>query len=68
MFGLGMTEILVICGIGFVLFGAKKLPDVGSSVGRAISNFRKAADGKDPVEPEAGKEVPALEAPGKETA
>jgi|TARA_B110000116_G_scaffold146158_1_gene126545 sec-independent protein translocase protein TatA len=41
MFGLGPTELIAILGIGILLFGAKKLPEIGSSFGKAIKEFRK---------------------------
>ncbi|WP_108666325.1 Sec-independent protein translocase subunit TatA/TatB [Euzebya rosea] len=38
---LGPTEIIVLAVLVIVLFGAKKLPELGSSVGKTITNFRK---------------------------
>ena len=40
-FGLGPTEIIIILGIALLLFGAKRLPEIGSSLGNAIKAFRK---------------------------
>ncbi len=42
MFGLGMPELIIIMGIVFFLFGAKKLPEVASGLGKSITSFRKA--------------------------
>ena len=42
MFGLGMGELLVILVIALLFLGPKKLPDVASSLGKAIRSFRKA--------------------------
>lgn len=42
MFGLGFQELLVIFVIFFLLFGASRLPELGSSLGRAIREFGKA--------------------------
>ncbi|MDR0239158.1 MAG: twin-arginine translocase TatA/TatE family subunit, partial [Deltaproteobacteria bacterium] len=39
MFGIGMQELLVILVVGLLLFGANKLPEVGSGLGKAIRNF-----------------------------
>ena len=40
MFGLGMPELLVILVICMVLFGAKRLPDIGAGLGKGIRNFK----------------------------
>ena len=42
MFGLGTWEILVVALVVVLLFGTKRLPELGSGLGKAISNFRKA--------------------------
>jgi sec-independent protein translocase protein TatA len=41
MFGLGTTEILIILLIAFLIFGAKRLPEIGSGLGKAIRSFNK---------------------------
>lgn len=43
MFGLGTTELIVILVIILVLFGAGKLPEIGSGLGKAIKNFRRSS-------------------------
>jgi sec-independent protein translocase protein TatA len=40
--GLGMTELIVILVIVLVIFGAGKLPEVGSALGKGIKNFKSA--------------------------
>ncbi len=42
MFGIGMTELLVVLVIILVIFGAGKLPEIGGGLGKAIGNFRKS--------------------------
>lgn len=44
MFGLGIPELVIIFLIILVIFGAKKLPEIGSGLGKAIQNFKKAGD------------------------
>jgi sec-independent protein translocase protein TatA len=44
MFGLGFPEILVILVILFFLFGAKKLPQIGESLGKTVRELRKIRD------------------------
>ena len=39
MFGLGGTEIIIILVIGLVLFGAKRLPELGKGLGTGIREF-----------------------------
>ncbi len=41
MFGLGTPELIVILGIGFFVFGAKKLPEIGAGLGKGIKSFKK---------------------------
>ncbi|MGZ3447580.1 MAG: twin-arginine translocase TatA/TatE family subunit, partial [Myxococcaceae bacterium] len=41
MFGLKMGELLIIFLVILVLFGGTKLPQLGSSLGQAIRNFKK---------------------------
>lgn len=42
----GMSELLVIFFIVMVLFGAKRLPGLGESLGRGIKNFKDSMSGK----------------------
>lgn len=44
---LGPPELLIILAIVLLLFGARKLPDLASSMGRSIKEFRKAAEEND---------------------
>jgi sec-independent protein translocase protein TatA len=48
MFGLGTSELLILAGIVLLLFGAKKLPQLGRSMGSAITNFKKGLNETDP--------------------
>lgn len=44
MFGVGMQEIIVILVVALIVIGPKKLPDLARALGRAIGEFRRAAD------------------------
>jgi len=51
MFGLGGPELMLIFGIGFLLFGGKKLPEMGEGLGRGIANFKLALRQKEQETP-----------------
>ena len=70
MFGLGTTELIVIGVIVFLIFGAKRIPEIGKGLGGAIREFRgikkevagqetESAPGGDSSEEQ--KDPPALE-------
>ena len=69
MFGIGATELLIVLGIVIVLFGARRLPELGSGVGKAIRNFKAGISGKDELDvtPKKGEvgdgEVPKSDPP-----
>jgi len=50
MFGIGATELLIVLGIVIVLFGARRLPELGAGVGKAIRNFKAGLSGKDELD------------------
>ena len=44
MFGLGMPELIVIFVIALLVFGPRKLPEIGRSLGRSLAEFRRASE------------------------
>ena len=58
MFGLGWQELVIILVIALIIFGPKKLPELGKSLGQAIRGFR---DGTTKATEEAKKELKEIE-------
>ena len=51
MFGLGMGEIVIVLVVVLFLFGGKKLPQLGSALGQAMTNFKKGlSDGQKEID------------------
>lgn len=45
MGSIGVTEWLVIIGVALLVFGGKKIPELGKGLGEGIRNFKKAVSG-----------------------
>lgn len=52
MFGFGHWELLIILVIVMIVFGAGKLPQIGSALGKSIWNFKKGITEDEKVENE----------------
>ena len=50
MVGIGTTELLVVLGLVIVIFGARRLPELGSGMGKAIKNFKAGLRGQDEID------------------
>ena len=66
MFGLGMQELVIILVIVLVLFGAKRLPELATGMGKAIKNFKKATNEPDEIDVTPNKKVEKEEGNGGE--
>src|SRR3954471_11931724 len=63
---LGTTELMVIALVALIIFGPRKLPEIGRSVGKSIAEFKRASDDFKRTweyEVELEHRKPALEAP-----
>ncbi|MFO0809339.1 MAG: twin-arginine translocase TatA/TatE family subunit [Gemmataceae bacterium] len=64
-FGLGPMEMFIIVGLGILLFGARRLPELGRSLGKGLVEFKKGlkgledeVDGSTPVRNDVPAEAP----------
>ena len=62
----GMGELIIILVIALVIFGPGKLPEIGKSIGKGISSFKKAMDGKEEEPNKADSEKIEPDDPKKE--
>jgi sec-independent protein translocase protein TatA len=51
MFGYNITTLIIILAIALLLFGPRRLPELGESIGKAIRSFKKAHEDPDSVSP-----------------
>jgi len=54
--GLGFPELIIILLIILVIFGANRLPQIGSGLGKGIKNLKKALKGEDEIDVSPEKE------------
>ena len=47
MFGLGAPELMIILAICFIVFGGKKLPEIGAGLGKGITSFKQGLQNND---------------------
>ena len=57
MFNIGMPELILILIIALIVFGPGKLPEIGSALGKAVREFRKATTQTIDVTPEEKKKT-----------
>ena len=65
MMGIGFPELMIILVIIMIIFGAGKLPEIGSAFGRSIKNFKTSMKEADEEEPSEGGDSAQL-IPGSE--
>jgi TatA/E family protein of Tat protein translocase len=58
-------DLMILLAIAFFIFGAKKLPEIGSGLGKAMRGFKDAINGTERETLEAPPEKPRAELPEK---
>jgi len=66
MFGYNITTLIIILAIALLLFGPRRLPELGDSIGKAIRSFKKAHE--DPDRASAQGEIPGSTASAPQAA
>jgi len=46
----GTFELILILAVVVLIFGGRKLPEIGAALGKGIRNFRKSVQGKDEID------------------
>ena len=44
MFNIGWTEVILVLGVALLIFGPKKIPELGSALGRTLRGFKEEMD------------------------
>lgn len=52
MFGYNITTLIIILAIALLLFGPRRLPELGDSIGKAIRSFKKAHEDPEAASPQ----------------
>ncbi len=67
LFGpIGPTELILILLIVVIIFGARRLPELGKGIGEGIRNFKKSISGKEKEPEEKKTESEKTQPPAKE--
>ncbi|MDH4266033.1 MAG: twin-arginine translocase TatA/TatE family subunit [Deltaproteobacteria bacterium] len=69
MFGLGLTELVIILAIVLLFFGGRKIPEISRGLGRSIRNFKKGLHEPDAIDitPEKEETPPEEKPPPKKS-
>ena len=64
--GLGFGEMVLVFAVLLLLFGAKRLPELASGMGKGIRDFKRAMNGMDDTSIQANPPPPAVQEPAAE--
>jgi len=59
MFGLGMTELIIILAIVMIIFGGKRIPQMMEGMGKGIRSFKKGVSEKAEIDIAPSKTIEA---------
>jgi sec-independent protein translocase protein TatA len=62
-FGLGFGELILIFAVLLLVFGAKRLPEIGGALGKSIRDFKRSINGLDEVSIQANQSTSAPQVP-----
>jgi sec-independent protein translocase protein TatA len=65
-FGIGVWEILVLLLVALLIFGPKRLPEMGRSLGRGLREFKDSISGKSDEPDEIPAELPSAASESRE--
>jgi sec-independent protein translocase protein TatA len=52
MFNIGWTEVVIVLGVALVIFGPKKIPELGAALGKTLRGFKEEMNGDGSDDPE----------------
>jgi sec-independent protein translocase protein TatA len=58
MFGLSLGHLIILAFIILLFGGAKKLPELGSALGKGVGAFKKGLEGKNQDDDDQNKKIP----------
>ncbi len=73
-FGIGATEIVILLVVALLVFGPKRLPEMGRSLGKGMREFKDSIAGKESdderreLSPPAGEDEPVVAARERDSA
>ena len=50
MFNLGWTEVAIVCMVALLIFGPKKIPELGGTFGKTLRNFKEGMKNSEEIE------------------